>query len=362
MPLSLSKLTSYLEKKGMMIYRYYIEDKDCMYLEIISSLSTCNFFVYLPSKLRFSVSDIPSSGCKINMFPIPVKKSKDSIAKSPDKEYIESMYMNDENKEKLNENLEEHYNHPIELKSSAASNLVYFRDLSRQVDRLKFSVSNISYNIVVIYQGFLCITGDDYGYFLSNYPCEDIRKLYVLLNIEILYDKISCVEEEITQIVTGIYRILDKNTSLLYENMIEMLERLCSFPLDGLSDDTLISIRDNKREKLEEYLSSLTKEMTSEKDIIKKLRNISEQRKNQGIKGIYEDIDRVGNRKKLEEALNGIEKKKEGIINNIFSEKEAVNSFSLTVDKILFDNIILVNEILKNLDGLKDLVDNMNKS
>ena len=109
----------------------------------------------------------------------------------------------------------------------------------------------------------------------------------------------------------------------------------------------------NHLKSLEKLLYTL---IQSEKKIVEKLIDIQERYSCEAsIKGLHVDIEQSHQISKLEDELSRINVVKQELISNILQVKTKYDNLSLKVDNICFDNIIMIDAILKNFVLLKEL-------
>lgn len=353
-PISLKKLKEFLEKKGYIIYKYYNENNLCKFIEVVSTRNSLYFLVYIPSNYRFGLKY--NEGYRLHSVTAN-SLSKNGICESPDASQIDNIYTEIEAPESITasedipKKLEEKYNCPIELKKFGNKQMGYLKDLDRQTSRLKHCTQNTNYSIAIFYQGFLYISGDDHGYYVENYPQTDKRKMLLVIDITLLYEKISTIGEEIFQMTQGIHNILGKNQQTLYDTIQLMLDKLASYSLTNITPDKLDDKLNSFEKNIEGSSTGLVSLRQKEGDIIKRMKELSIQ----NTKGIHNDIDRVTHKKKLEEQLSELDKQKENNLKVVFSSKENIDNLLLATDKIYFDSILLLDELTKNFQLAENL-------
>ena len=153
--------------------------------------------------------------------------------------------------------------------------------------------------------------------------------------------------------MNGIYKVLDKNQLAHSKNLQLLLEKRS----DAAVSSELIY---RKKERMKTYMSSfedlLSSTVGSERKVIEKLARIKERREQEAsVKGLYSDIEYSHEKKRIEDELAQIRRVKGEIMENIIRVKERLENTCLTVDKILFDNIVMLDTIFGNFDQLGEL-------
>ena len=366
MPLSLNKLEQLLSSKGFIPKKFFIIHGLCVYIEVLSIKSAENFMFYIPSKYEIPINTgdsvyklkyieinedgyIPGDyGGEPDNFELEKSYEEIDINLSPD---LKNKNIN------LADKLEENYNHPLSLKNINKEDTANLREIFRQLRRLKFCVNNLKYKLCIHYKCYLCCIRRDgtfEAYNVSNFSIDEDRKLIVTIDLENLYDKLDSVAIDIKTVREGIYNVLDKN-QLKHTTMLKKM-------LDQKSDPGVFSDSIYKKKttysaylkKLEQLLDQLNK---SEKMIVEQLVNTEEKYSNNvsGAKGVQNDIERTHIISKYESEMSTINGTKQEIMRNIFIVRDKLEDLTLKIDKILFDNSIMLNAIIKNLLSLAEI-------
>ena len=96
--------------------------------------------------------------------------------------------------------------------------------------------------------------------------------------------------------------------------------------------------------------------MEKEKEIIKKILNINQGNQESSIKGLHNDIQRSQEIALEERSLDDINKTKEIIIKDMLFWKIKKQNITLMIDKIFFDNSIMLNKISLNFSKLSNMI------
>ena len=100
----------------------------------------------------------------------------------------------------------------------------------------------------------------------------------------------------------------------------------------------------------------LSKITTTEKNIILEINAIHDKYKGElGIKTLHNDIEKNNLIKKKEDELSNITQIKQEITININNVKLNLESLSLKIDQICFDNIVMMDTIIKNFEYLRKI-------
>ena len=366
MTLSLNKLEKLLSKRGLIPKKYFTIDGLIVYIEILSIANAASFMLYIPSKYDIEIGEGD------NVFKIKyVNITEDGnipndYAGEPDNFDLDKDYDGDDidlspdtQHKNMEGYLEEKYNHPVSLKDDKNIKKdigVQLREVFRQLRRLKFCIKSLKYKIAIIFNYYLCCIRRDDTYeclFVHSSGGSDERKLMVTVDLETLYEKIDSVSIDIKTVKEGIYRVLDKNQGKHIRNIEKMLEK----------KNTLVTFSDlvlNKKTQYSKYLTNLEQMLSdvthAEKKNVEKLMQIEDKYSGEAsLKSMHSDIEKTHQISKYENELSRINGVKQELIRNILIVKTKHENLSLRVDNIMFDNIIMIDAILKNFVKLSKI-------
>jgi hypothetical protein len=364
MPLSINKLEKLLTGKGLLPKKYFAIHGLLVYLEVLSIANADSFMLYIPSKYEIKIAG-GNDVYKAKYIEI----SEDGhipgdYAGEPDNFDLEKAYdevdidlsPDTHGHHDMAGHLEENYNHPVSLKDISKSDTLQLREIFRQLRRLKFCVQSLKYKLCIMFKDYLCcIRRDDTfeGYVIHHLEGPSERKLLVSLDLETLYEKIDSVSVDIKTVREGIYRVLDKNQSKHIRNLQKMLEQ--KNDLTTFSDVVL-----RKKTQYATYLSYLEQLLSdlgcAEKKNIENLMEVEERYSDSSsLKGLHMDIERSHQVAKYETELSRINVVKQELIRNILMVKIKHEDLALKVDKICFDNTVMIDAIVKNFVTLSEL-------
>jgi hypothetical protein len=249
--------------------------------------------------------------------------------------------------------LENAYKRPLLFKDLNREDGKIVRDIYRQLQRLRYCVQHIKYKLSIIYKNYLCVMrGVNIDMFLiKHYNKLDIRRLYVMIDLETFYEKIETLSEDIRNVKQGVFRVLDKNQHMHTNNLHRMMEE----KKDVLAISENIYIKKNKyTEYLDRFQHLLHNLETKEKTLYDKLKDLNID-SNTGVKGMHDDITQAHQKAKINEEINKVEKVKRDTIKSIINIQQALENMVLSTDKAFFDNTIMMDEIFKNFDYLKTI-------
>ena len=364
MPLSIHKLDNLLASKGFVSNKYYTIENVCVYIELVSMSDADVFLLYIPSKYKFSVKN-KSNVYKLKYFDYDndEENTADDYAGEMDEHLIENTYreidigINPDNKDpNIAEYLEQNYKRTIKLKDISDQDNKEVRDIVRQLKRLRFCVQNVNYKITIMYKNYICsIKRDDSieCYSIKKYQGHTQKKLFITTDLETLYSKIDSLTLNLSTIRKGLYHILDKNhfthTKTL-QRLLETKNEIMEF------SDRAYSKKTKYDRYYKEAIDMLESIKVSEKQKISSMYELKKKYKDTSLnKGLHNDIDRTHQISKLEEELSDIQKIKEEIVKALFDLKSKKEDTMLMVDKIMFDNNVMIECVIRNFSKLEKI-------
>ena len=168
------------------------------------------------------------------------------------------------------------------------------------------------------------------------------------MDLELFYENFDNLTEEITQVKSGISKVLDKNLSNHSKKLQKMLEK----------KDTIIQVTNqlfNKKNELRKYIhhfQGLLNDMNASEKINKKrLDNL-----NYKSNSTNSNLTLSQQKRKIIEEIKKNYRLKDEIIDNILQVQNQEEHISLIIDKILFDNTVMLDRIFKNLNDLSEIL------
>ncbi len=177
--------------------------------------------------------------------------------------------------------------------------------------------------------------------------------LRISIDLENFYDKQNTLINDIKTVRQWIYDILDKNQNKHRKNLYKMIkqyEQLDQFPINILK----------RRDQWIEYLDELdilliTLNTTEQKEIDIMENTMNKHIETRGLKGFNNDFDRSKIVASNEAKINNINLIKRDVIDYIVNIKSKIEDMSLRIDNLCFDNIVMLDTIVKNFGLLYEL-------
>lgn len=339
MPLSLKKLEELIRVSGYTPTSYYVMDGICFYIELLSVNTGEVFQMYIPSDYNFVVS--PSS----NVFEIEYIDLEEGLNKSDEygneknkaREYDKYAINFSPEQNQMEDFLEKKYKYSINIKEMKHSDEDILKAIRRQVKRLQYCVQDLDYKLSIHYKNYICTIRRDNTIDclrVKNFSGDRKLRLFVVPDLEVFYKNKEKMPQEISNVRQGVYRILDKNQSVHKHVSSKLLN----------NKDDILSVPDQAYSKKMHYLNLL-----GELEEILDLANGAEH-------SIKENMANEQDSKKIAEhddKLNKIILLKNDIIQTIIHVKEKNDNISLSFDKVMFDNSVMLDSMINNFQQLK---------
>jgi hypothetical protein len=357
MPLSILKLEKLLAEKGFIPSKYFIMNSLVVYMEILSVRDAETFLLYIPSKYKFTVGKA-TNVFKINYVDIEESENNTVVdyAGEPDEHDIENQYGKVDIGVSPSHDIETHltanYKRNIKLKNMSRDDSKLSRDIFRQLKRLRLCVQNVKYKIAILYKNMLCAIKRDDSiefYNIKKYRGNNSQKLYITVDLELLFEKMDSLMINIKTIRKEIYHILDKNQfthTRTLQKLIEGKNTIKTFSNNACKS----KIEHNKH--LEESYDLLETINKSEKNQINKLYELNHKYNSEQKTSLASDIEKSHGKAIIEEDLKNIQTIKKNLVKTIFELKTKRETEMLIVDRIMFDNSVMIDCVLKNFEKL----------
>jgi hypothetical protein len=172
------------------------------------------------------------------------------------------------------------------------------------------------------------------------------RKLFVTIDLEAMYQNLNTISLDVKTVREGVYRVLDKNHIKHTRNLQKILEHKEDF----VNSSEFIGQKKSKYTSyLKELETMLEKLKKGEDDTLVKISSVNKRYGFEvSVKGLHADIEKSHLLSKHEQKLSKLNILKQEVVHNILTVKGRLEDLALKVDKVCFDNIVMLDAILKN--------------
>lgn len=363
MTFSIDKLCKILSLKGFLCKQFYKLNDRCSFIEITSLQNGNVFMLYIPSKFYFNVDQYQHYKLKYIHLD---KNDKDEMFKeyvgNPDLDKLEQDYgsidLESEYSKKdvggIETQLEERYKRTINLKDIDNLDNLDIKCIIRQLRRLKYCVQNIRYKLCIKYKKYICVIRNeeriDCFYIRKYQQNNQNRQIMVTMNLDLLYENLEILDNDIVQINNGLNKILNNNHLSHAKSFQNMMEK----------KSDVVNITEQlykKKEEIQKYIINFNNLLNNTnykyKNLFEKLQEIRN-KKNTTRLDVNSDMKFSREIQHVSKELENTEKVKQDILSQILNLNNQYQNLSLMTDKILFDNTVMLDKILKNLNVLKN--------
>lgn len=370
MPLSIDKLIGLLEKKGFIPRKYYVDGGYCRFIEILSINTIDSYFLHIPERYNFE----PRTSDKHNVYrlkQIPItkpdnieqkyagKRDNEEIMKEYGEIELPSQYphqIKDIDNIDMENQLTEQYRRPIILKDVDERDNTALYCIFRQLKRLQYCVQFLKYRFGIIYKDYLAILRSDNTikcYKIRNNEHTEYRSLYITIDLEVFYENSKVLNEDLEQLQNGIRGVLDKNQEVQSKHLDTMLTQQQQI-ITVLSK--LQQRKINIRIELQKFKELFKIIEESIKTMMNKIHELG-QMIAQSIGQKQEQY--VKEKHNIYMKLTQLYSKKEETAQAIINNRKYEHHLSLNIDRILFDNNVMLDKIFKNVSQLTKLENNI---
>ena len=337
---SISNLVSFLKKKDFEIKNKYSINGNISFLHILSLSTGYDFII---STIKYPMQD--SSSIELVIFTDLDFDVKSTGIKSVKEDYKEiningledeNIYLDPEEADKL---LEHYQTMDIDSESTetAKNNMINYK---RQLERLKSSVSNLKYKLSIVTSSSFCyITRtnniDCYIVKKSIPKSDELKSLFIIVELDIFYDKVDSINSYITQVYSSLYRNMNnkyKHQAIIIKARVKQYE--------GIFEKLLEQYK--QKDELDKTITGLNKtivKINKQENILKK--QLEDANKDNSISKTFKI-------KKLNDDYNKLLSFKDDSIQLMSKLKTDYNNIILNFDFSLFDNIRLFNQVTDN--------------
>lgn len=353
MPLSMNKLQELLLNKGFVASKFFIMDGDCFFIELFSLNSADVFLLYIPSKYTFNMEP-GNNAYKIKYIDMnSTDNITDEYAGAPDNMDVAAVYdagiQLSPGSDKIAEHLEDNYKQQISLKDISKEDTEHLKGIYRQMKRLRYCVQNLKYKIGVVYKNYMCVIRRDDSIdciHVKHYPRHNFKRLMIIMDLEMFYEKNENVLTDIDSVRNGIYHVLQKNQG----SHTRLINKLMENKKDIDSITTQSEVKKKQYDQLSAKLQRMFEIMIkSEKDVMEKIFQLEKH----ANKGLQSDISRVHQKTQYEKELEKINVVKGEVVKALLQVREKRETAFLSIDKIMFDNTVMFDSMIKNFGMLK---------
>ena len=259
----------------------------------------------------------------------------------------------------MKKKIDEGYDKTIDFDKITNENKNDIQIIWKQLKRLKYSVRNLKFKIIISEGKFFCFISRNNDieccikkkYDGPNYPK---KKFYLSTDLETLYEQGKFMFKKQKKIFEAIYKILNDTYVINFRNLNNLLSQSGDINhFSSLITSTLNNLNQNIN-KLNKFLEIMNK---ADNKIREQINSIDETTSSTYQFGNINS--EIFNQNKKDKLI--VEKKEIGnirvdIIKNLFKFNKQKMNVALSIDSIYYENQLYLLEISKNFSKLKNLL------
>lgn len=333
---------------GMHIQAFFIrpEVHTVRFIQCVAQ-SAITVLIYIPSDYTLR-SDNPRITWEIDAIDLEeeVPPPEDLL-----EEYAENLQTSLDVVDTTESGLRRGYDIPVNLAQKPREDMTELSDIVSQLDRLKHAVSGIPYGLAVAFGAYLVYLdsgGEVLGYRITDFPHRKTsRRLYVVADLETVYSKMAVLSSDTEKIYRSITGILTKNQRRLAQGLASVIETRGS----ALQMTTAVNSRAQElREEIEKFGDLYRQTNDAIETLETRLGRTSETT-------VHEDISGSSEGYRIRKDIQRAHDLRGKIADRLTKLRETYEYLVLATDKILFENILALERVLKNLGTLQAIAE-----
>jgi len=353
--LSGRKLLHLLESNGFTVFRCFADGDELVLLECVSIMTAARFFLTL-NGLR--ISSPPTKKIhRIQEIHIPDTSTRSDFYKSnTNTNGLQGSIHIAEDSGDVESRMNQYYNHKITINDVDVDDSGELKRLYRQLKRLGSSVSDIEYKFCCIFKRYIGVTLSDNSikfYVVQDYNSElSYARLMVGLPLGYAFDHFDTIDSNITMIRSEVSTMVERNQQrnlALFDEFTAMANEI------GKELAKCVESRKNHIDFVQKWVGKLSSVNDSLKQAHLKLRDLKVEYENNMATATYSRI------LSLENEISILQKNKNTIVQNLNKYNDMADNQLLTADRLVFDNVVMIETVVKNAKALMELNQSKNE-
>jgi Skp family chaperone for outer membrane proteins len=251
----------------------------------------------------------------------------------------------------MSSHLNDQYKHHVVLDNLESDRTVCLHGMARQLRRFKYCTQGVPYRVSLVsdrYLGYWTVQDELEWYELRDMKPATLQRMYLILDLPMFYDKVEHVQHESQQLYKAIYQILETNQNTHCRNMKRILDRHQNIMVQS---SRFIDLK----HQYQKYVNDYTELLSDLKQVEQHHQEERHELKEQTSGSLQSDLKRTHQLQTLDKKQSQVTQTKRKCMETLNELKSHYDHLTLRIDAILFDNIIMVDRILHNMDQLQQL-------
>lgn len=347
--LSFERLKEFLRNHQFMIRRSFVHEAtgEC-WIECVGLNRLDSFLIWIPAKYKFSTPDT------FKLYNLPTDMTvllhTSNIAETLyDQTSFQSSIPTDR-KTNIVEHLTNSYRHSLNPKKEGKQ-LFQQSVMFRQLDRLRYTVQGTPYRVALMIPhtiGFLDMEQNRVVGMTCDSPLirdGESPKMYIMIDFRFFYDKIEMIEEEASLLLTQLNKVFKNTRKTHLQSFQEFTQQIETF-------EKVFQTNYNRHQEYEQELLEFTRLLQETKETERALTQEYDLLKIQDTDTVHKSMQRTNRLKNVKKRLDHCLDIKKNVSDTILKIKTEMDKLGLTMDQILFDNILLFDQIHRNIKKL----------
>ena len=347
--LHFDKLYHYIMQHGFILKQTYTLNGKCFLLELVSKTTVQTMYLCLAQYECITPYEahalVPSASNEEPHIPVHLLESSYS-----DLNNMVQLSTQGKGTVSVESHIKDKYKRHVLLNDAENDDRRIVQSIEQQLERLQYTVRGIQYSVAIaVGQHIGVLQGDD----IQVFKCPTIKALAertwrVVADLDVFYDKIATIDDDCDKVMNSLEQIFVTNQTRNTKSMVQIISQREHV----LSETQFLRECNEKYNKyLAEYLpvvEELNQTRREKEAQLEKLRvavstNIHQEMRQSHQRAILtkdlESMSQVGD--KLYDTISTIRRKNQNIL--------------LRSDALIFSNIVLLDQLFRNLDELKSL-------
>ena len=243
------------------------------------------------------------------------------------------------------ERLNQMYKRGVILHSTKQTTEDQLRSIKNQLHRLKFSIQGLPYKLAIVQDNCLGILNSEdvvFTYTIKN-QLKNSRSLYVVVQLDAIYDHIKTMDIETEQIINGIHNMLTKNQQSHVNSLRTLIQEKENILRQTAKE---VGDRNDLLQLQQEYQNSMTRLNRKIKDLIHERTNLKEF----SSASLHLDMKRNHEIQQLDSKIERLKTAQTKLLKTLKEIQVNVFHQSLLLDDKMFTSMIMIKRVFTNFD------------
>lgn len=347
--INFDKLHQYIHSHGFTLIRTYTLKDNCFLLELRSVHTIQSIYLEMTNyECRTSYESYSLVECdESTELQIPTHLLESTYS---DMSKMIELSVQGKGNIDIEDHIREKYKQHVILNEVETQDKETIQSIQQQLDRLQYAVRGIRYSIAIQINQHIGVILNDR---VRVFKCDALKQsnqtmLYVTVDLDLFYDKIATIDDDCNKVLTSLETMLATNTEKHTSHISQLMQQR------GSIESELAFLRDcniKYQNYLKEYLP-LVEEYNQTKQ--EKETKLAELRATVAS-NIHQEMKQSHQRAVVQKELDVMSQLGENLFNTVDKIRRKKLNVLLRVDKLVFNNIVLLDHLQRNVNELNRL-------